>query len=152
MPKDIVEGRPWFDGKDPDLVLSLLYHAWDVGATDGEAAMHAGISRSSLSRFLIAFPELREERDARKEKMILLSRGVILRSLSAGDEKTAMWYLEKKKKDEFSSRTENINVNLEAEDKEAFERLLNTPINEEDVITDPTLEDSQETLAEDKAA
>ena len=48
------------------------------------------------------------------EKMIFKARSVIAESLNNKDENTAKWLLERKLKDEFSTKTEsNINVNGE---------------------------------------
>jgi hypothetical protein len=41
-----------------------------------------------------------------KEKLILKSRSVIAYALDNKDENTAKWYLERKRKDEFSSKQE----------------------------------------------
>lgn len=131
LPKKWGRGRKKFNGENPETVLSKLRDAWDIGATDSEAAWHAGISSSALARLLDEQPDLREERDQRKEKMITLSRAVLGNHLEKGDKQTAQWLLERKKKDEFSTRQEVINTNFEVEDEDSFNRLMDLPINEE---------------------
>jgi hypothetical protein len=42
-----------------------------------------------------------------KESLVLKARTVIANSLNNKDENTAKWYLERKKKDEFSTKIEN---------------------------------------------
>ena len=42
-----------------------------------------------------------------KEKLILKARTVIADALNKKDENTAKWYLERKKRDEFSTKIEN---------------------------------------------
>lgn len=117
-------GPPWFSGKGEATVLSELRLAWDVGASDREACFHAGISEAALYRYIEKHPELREEKEMRKDNMILKARMVVFGAIEKNDHETAKWYLEKKKKDEFSTRTENVNSNFDIKDAASFERLL----------------------------
>lgn len=145
-------GRPWFDGKNEDIVVSKLCDAWDIGSTDAEACSHAGISLRAMQRYMDYKPELRVERDARKEKMVLAARAVIANDLKKGIAETAKWYLERKKKDEFSSRQESFNVNLDAEDEESFNRLMEIPITDEKETKNTSLGKGKEALADYKDA
>lgn len=146
------KGRQWFDGKDKGTTLSKLRDAWDIGATDSEAAWHAGISDAAFYRLLEANPDLREERDKRKEKMITLSRAVLGNHLEKGDKQTAQWLLERKKKDEFSTRQEVINTNFEVEDEDSFNRLMDLPINEETKPTNSPVGNSEGPVGESPQA
>jgi len=87
----------------PD-ILEKLRHAFDIGATDEEACTSAEISTTTLYNYQIAHPEFLEEKTSRKEKPILRARQVVVDSLE--DPKNAQWFLERKKKDEFSLRSE----------------------------------------------
>lgn len=87
----------------PD-TLEKLRHAFDIGATDEEACASAEIVPATLYNYQNEHPEFLEEKTRRKEKPILRARQVIVDSLE--DPKNAQWYLERKKKDEFSLRQE----------------------------------------------
>ena len=100
-------GRPLFDGKDEKAVISKLKSAWDIGATDLEASLHADISISALKRYLEKNAEFRAERDRRKQKPILKARQTIYKDL--GNPITAKWYLERKCKLEFATLNKSNN-------------------------------------------
>lgn len=89
----------------PEKIL-LLEQAYSLGCSDLEACLHADIGKSTLYNFQNAHPEFLERKQMLKEKLVLKARTVIAEALNRKDENTAKWYLEKKKKDEFSNRTE----------------------------------------------
>lgn len=128
--KGVKTGRPWFDGRDHDVVLSKLRKAWDRGCSDAEASLQADISTASLSRFLAAHIEFRNERDLRKERPVMIARDIIFNELLKGNPDTAKWLLERKKKDEFSTKTEslNTNINANAENEDIVARLMKIPL------------------------
>lgn len=113
------KGRKLFDGQDEQIVLSKMRAAWDIGASDVEAAVHANIATSTYYRYIEDHPALKEEMKERRRKPILLARSVVMGALKNQDSHTAKWYLERKRKHEFSTlqRTENINRNLNAEEE-----------------------------------
>lgn len=87
----------------PDILVKLQ-HAFDIGSTDEEACASAQISTTTLYNYQNEHPEFLEEKTWRKEKPILKAKQTIVDSLD--DPKNAQWYLERKKKDEFSTRSE----------------------------------------------
>lgn len=125
-------GRPLFDGKDINLVLAKLEEVWALGGSDAEAALFADISASSLSRYLDAHPEVAQRRDALRERPVLLARRALIESFDGHEYKAtekvkdaegrevekevtrnapkcpdlALKYLERRKKDEFSPKSE----------------------------------------------
>lgn len=99
-------GRKWFDGKNEKEVITKLEYVWGMGGSDAEAAFFVETSNASLSRYLREHPEIKERKEALKNKPVLLARKNIVKSLEIGDLDTSKWYLERKKKDEFSHRNE----------------------------------------------
>lgn len=98
--------------------ISKLEYAFSIGCTDLEACLHANVSKSSLYDYQNAHPEFLERKGALKEKQVLKSREVIASAIAEGDKQTAQWYLERKKKDEFSTR------NVLAGDEDAPLRII----------------------------
>lgn len=96
-------GRKPFDGKSEEEVLRKLRSAYDFGATDIEACVHAGISVSTLHKYMKANPKFKEERVGRKQTPILAAKKLLCKDLETNVE-TAKWYLERKRKDEFSTK------------------------------------------------
>lgn len=101
-----VGGRKLFDGKNYDEVLRKLETAWALDCTDTEAAALAEISPASLCEFLQRRPEVAERKHQLKQRPVLQARSVLLKKIQAGDGKLALQYLERKRKDEFSTRQE----------------------------------------------
>lgn len=124
-------GRPRWDGRDEVEVLGKLRFAFDIGCTDEEAALHAGISCSTLYDYCARNPEFAEEKETRKKNLVLKSRIVIAKGIEGGDnqEFNARWYLERKQKDEFStlSKTEQVGltrVQLEVQKSDKIKSLI----------------------------
>lgn len=103
-PKDKkTAGRPTV--MTPD-VVSKLEQAWSMGCSDLEACLFADISKQTLYDYQAKYPEFVDRKERLKESLVLKARSVIANSLNNKDENTAKWYLERKKKNEFGTRTE----------------------------------------------
>lgn len=87
----------------PDILLQLK-QAFAIGCTDEEACAYANIGTSSFYRFIEKNPEFREESNRLKEQPILKAKQTVVKALR--NPRDAQWYLERKKKDEFSPRVE----------------------------------------------
>ncbi|MBC8418754.1 MAG: hypothetical protein H8E10_09200 [Desulfobacterales bacterium] len=96
-------GRPTV--MTPD-VLSKLEQAFSIGATDLEACAHAGCATPSYYRYIGDHPEFRERVNALKEKLPLKAKSRLAKLINDGDKTTVLWYLERKKRNEFSLKTE----------------------------------------------
>lgn len=104
-PKDIEKaGRP--TDMTPE-TISKLEEAWSMGCTDLEACLHADIGKTTLYNYQNKHPEFVERKEILKQRLILSSRIVIANAIKNKDENTAKWYLERKRKDEFSPKIEN---------------------------------------------
>lgn len=112
-------GRKWFEGKDEEKVVAKLKEVWMMGGTDEEASLWAEVSKYSTSRYLQAHPDLAEIRNQLKEEPNLRARKTIYEHLHESE--TAKWYLERKKKLEFSQRIEQT----AAEGEDLFKNLQN---------------------------
>jgi type IV pilus biogenesis protein CpaD/CtpE len=81
-------------------ILLLLKQAFAIGCSDEEACAYAKIPTSTFYDYQKRHPEFSEEKDRLKQEPILKAKHTIVKSLT--DVKDAQWYLERKKKDEFS--------------------------------------------------
>lgn len=88
-------------------VVAKLEQAFSLGCSDLEACLYADISKQSLYDYQAKYPEFADRKAMLKEKLILKARTVVADALNNKDENTAKWYLERKKKDEFSTKVEN---------------------------------------------
>lgn len=92
--------------KMTDLTVKKLEEAFSIGATILEACIYADISRQTYYDWIKANPNLSDRFEQLREKPILKARDNIAKAIAAGDADTSKWYLERKKKDEFSTRSE----------------------------------------------
>lgn len=95
-------GRPLFDGKDVMEVVAKLQWAFSIGAQVIEACSYADISKDSFYRYCKSHPEFRNRIEGLQTNPTFLARLAIFKSIQAGDVKTSMWYLERKRPEEFS--------------------------------------------------
>ena len=86
-------------------VIDKLEYAFALGCTDNEACLHAGISPATLYNHQERDPKFLERKDLLKSKPIFLARETVLRGVKENPD-IALRFLERKKKDEFSLRTE----------------------------------------------
>ncbi len=94
--------------------LQKLKDAFLMGCTDTEAALFAGIAVSSIYNYQRENPDFLELKRHLKENPKLKARLIVYKELDSLDKETAKWYLERKAKDEFSTKQEvdNTNINL----------------------------------------
>tara|TARA_B100000686_G_scaffold345438_1_gene430045 strand:- start:2775 stop:3179 length:405 start_codon:yes stop_codon:yes gene_type:complete len=90
----------------PD-VLKKLEEAFALGCTDIEASLYAGISARTIYNYQEENPEFLQRKEALKEQPVLKARKVVVDALDDGDKDMSRWYLERRKKDEFSTRQES---------------------------------------------
>jgi hypothetical protein len=114
-------GRKLFDGQPIAIVLQKLDDAFRNGCTDEEAALYADISAAALYAYQKKTPGFLERKKLLKQHPVLTARGTVVKALSH-DSELALKFLERKKKDEFSPRTEHTGP-----DGEGFAIVLDTP-------------------------
>lgn len=99
------------NGKNPvghppvidDTVLQELIKAFAGGHTDEEACQIVGISPASLYNYQNKYPEFLEKKNLLKLNPFIKARQTIVKSLS--DPEYATWFLERKGKSEFGTKT-----------------------------------------------
>lgn len=89
-------------------VVSKLESAFSWGCTDTEACIHAGISRETLYEYIRNNPKFADRKEQLKETPNLRARQVLNIALQQKDKQAAQWWLERKKKEEFSTRSELV--------------------------------------------
>jgi hypothetical protein len=87
--------------------IAKLEIAFSNGATDLEACFVAGISKDTLYDYIKLFPEFSDRKEALKDQPKYQARVNVVEAIRGGDKPTSTWYLERKAKEEFASRTEN---------------------------------------------
>jgi len=118
-------------GKMTSEVLTLLKYSLVMGSTVKEACLFAGISQWNYFDWKKRYPKLFDNIESLKDMPVLKSRFTIWKNLE--NVETAKWYLERKKKDEFSIRTESVNTNLNIN----YDKLLNSiEKGDSEIVTD----------------
>lgn len=96
-------GRPSVMTKE---VLQKLEAGFSSGLSDREACLYADISESTLYNYCQKEPEFLERKELLKEQPKMRARLIVCKAIEDGDLKAAQWYLERKARDEFSTRQE----------------------------------------------
>lgn len=95
-------GRPSVMNQE---VVIKLEHAFAHDCSVEEACLYAGISRNTYYEFLKHYPDFQDRIHDLRQAGVLVARKTILAAIEH-DANIAFKYLERKRKDEFSSRTE----------------------------------------------
>ncbi len=92
----------WWENSEK---LIKLEQAFAIGCTDKEACSYAEITEHQLYYYQdVVNPQFAVKKQELKEKPILKAKQTIVKSLDQPEH--AKWYLERKSKDEFSTRSE----------------------------------------------
>lgn len=94
-------GRPTIMTQE---IIDKLEYVFSLGGTDKEACLYAGISHQTLYSYQDKYPEFVERKEALKENPVLKARETVVKALD--DPKDAQWFLERKRKSEFSVKQE----------------------------------------------
>jgi len=86
-------------------VIEKLEEAFEWGCTDSEACLHAGCGRTTLYDYQAENPEFVERKNLLKEQPVRIARQAVVEALSKSPD-LSLKFLERKKKDEFSLRSE----------------------------------------------
>lgn len=115
-------GRPTVMTND---VLRKLEEAFAMGCTDLEACLYANIGKSTLYDYQQLVPEFVERKEELKESLKLHAKANLSRSIKIDlDVDNSKWYLERKSKQEFSTKIENENTNRELQSIDATQAIL----------------------------
>ncbi len=88
--------------------LGKLEQAFALGMNDTDACFYAEIAADTLYEYQKKHPEFIGRKQALKAKPVMKAYSVINAALDAADTNTAKWLLERKRKDEFTAKTEII--------------------------------------------
>lgn len=95
-------GRPTVFDHD---TVRKLEQAFAIGCTVEEACSISGVSRSAYYKRLEDDNQFMDKMERARLYMIIQARHTVCNAIRAGDVKTSMWYLERKRRDEFGSAT-----------------------------------------------
>lgn len=87
-------------------IINKLEQAFSMGCSDLEACLFADIGKTTLYNYQNENPEFVERKEKLKEKLVLKARSVIAKALNNNEIDIAKWYMERKRKSEFSIREE----------------------------------------------
>lgn len=99
-------GRPTIIDKE---VIDKLELVFALDGTDLEACSYANIAPATLYNYQNKNPDFLERKQMLKERPFIKARQTVVKALDNPSD--AQWYLERKKKHEFSSKTEQ-DINL----------------------------------------
>jgi ACT domain-containing protein len=91
-------GRPTIFNQD---TVHKLEQAFAMSCTVEEACSISGVSRSAYYKRLENDRQFMDKMERAKLFMIIQARHTVCKAIRAGDIKTSIWYLERKRKDEF---------------------------------------------------
>jgi len=93
--------------------IQKLEKVFAYGASDREACLYAGIAPSTLYAYCAGNKEFSERKELLKERPVLQARETVVKAIQQ-DSHLAFKYLERKVKNEFSSRNEITGADGEA--------------------------------------
>lgn len=104
-------------------VVNKLEEAFLLGCSDIEACFYAKISKQTLYNYQDAHPEFVDRKEELKNNPTFIARRTVVNDIATNSD-LALKYLERKKKDEFSTKSESDittkgqPINLNAKDME----------------------------------
>ena len=122
MPKTSNAGRPT---KMTEATVKKLDEAFAVGCSDLEACLYAGISKQTLYNYQDENPEYIDRKEKLKQNLKMHSKFNLGKSITKEkDVDDSKWYLERKCKDEFSTKSEQDITSKGEQIKDATHVLL----------------------------
>jgi hypothetical protein len=94
-----------------EIVVQKLEQAFSNDLTDLEACLYAGISKATFYNYQRDNPEFLDRKEILKNALSLKAKNVLATSINAGNEADAKWWLERRRKDQFSVRNESTGAN-----------------------------------------
>lgn len=105
-------------------LVEKLEKCFSNSYTDAEACLYVGIDKQTLYTYCNKYPQFSINKELLKKKPNIKAKNVVLEAINNNDVTTAKWWLEKKAKDEFSTRNE-----ITGEDGEAIKHDVKININ-----------------------
>ncbi len=94
--------------------LKKLEYGFLKGMNDLECCLYADISRQTLYDYCNKHPEFTDRKEALKKKPSIAAKLNITEAIEGGDLELSKWYLERRNKDEFSTKQE-VDANVQSE-------------------------------------
>lgn len=122
-------GRP---SKMNDATLKKLEDGFLLGLSDREACIYADIAPQTLYNYCNDHPEYLERKELLKENLKMQAKINIAHEIKSKDTDTSKWYLERKAKDEFSTKQEhtvegemtNYNYDMSKLNKDQLQHIM----------------------------
>jgi len=102
--------KDWRPTVMTDDVVWKLLTAFSYWFSDVEACLYADIWKQALYDYCNKNPEFRDRKEALKNKPKMKAKMNVLEKINNKDIDTSKWYLERKAKDEFSTKQEIDNT------------------------------------------
>jgi hypothetical protein len=96
-------GRP---SKMTPETLKKLENAFASGYTDEQACIFADISMPTLYEYIKKNPNFHNKKELLKKRVDIQAKTNLVKKIKEGDDITSKWWLERKCKDEFSTKNE----------------------------------------------
>ncbi len=142
----MAQGKAW----NKEEVVKVLEPFFKLGCSLTKACQYAGIPHSTLSNWLVDDEELRLKIEGWQNEMNAKAREVIQKAVINGDEKMAAWWLERREKESFSVRQENINTNASITDiMNEFQRPEDPITQDPPMIETPIIQPTEFGIVED---
>lgn len=121
-------------------VIQKLEEVFEIGGTDTEACLIAGIGKTAFYNFCQDNPEFVERKEELKQMPKYKARYNINKAIKDGDKSISQWYLERKGKDEFAQRVEQTGKDgkdliPDKETKDRVDNLLGEILNDNGKIS-----------------
>jgi hypothetical protein len=114
-------------------VVGLLVAAFNNGLSVTDACKYAGINRDTYYAWLKEDTDFSDKMDQARVKLGFRAREVIAQKIFEGNERVAMWWLERRVKDEFSTRKEVTGDDGGPIKTENKELSLDVPVTEKEL-------------------
>lgn len=108
-----------------DFVLSKLHEGFSMDFTVKQACSYAGISEKAYFRYIKQNPQFRELITMLQTVPFITAKRTMMMAIKS-DPKKALEFLERREKDKYSTRIENINTNLNTDTHMVDDRVANT--------------------------
>jgi len=103
-------------------VINKLEHAFSIGAKAIEACIYADITEDTFYKWLKNNKKFSERIKLLRQKPVLMARQSVLKHMSS-DGNLALKFLERKCKDEFSTRTETVDQSVKEMVRDKLKQL-----------------------------
>ena len=96
----------WRPTKMTESTVKKLLDAFSYSFTDEEACLYANISKPTLYRYCKEFPNFVTQKELLKDKPKIKAKMNKVKAINNGNLQESSWWLERKSKDEFSTKQE----------------------------------------------